>query len=168
MDSAVAKLLSAANIEASAEKNGDYLQYLGQGPAEEMQRGVNITFLLLAFIILTAMVVVIRNSFAMSVAEKMSQLGTLRCIGASPAQIRRLVFSEAIIIWAIAIPLGLLLGLAAMAVVFAVVQKIELNMLRYLRLVVSAWPFAATAALSFVAVLFSAISPARRLPHHRH
>lgn len=162
LDSAVAKLLSAANIEASAEKNGDYLQYLGQGPAEEMQRGVNITFLLLAFIILTAMVVVIRNSFAMSVAEKMSQFGTLRCIGASPAQIRRLVFSEAIIIWAIAIPLGLLLGLAAMAVVFAVVQKIELNMLRYLRLVVSAWPFAATAALSFVAVLFSAISPARK------
>jgi putative ABC transport system permease protein len=155
-------ILEDTGVEASAHMNGDYLQWQGQRGTNQMQHAIVTTFLILAGIILVAMVTVIRNAFAMSVSEKMSQFGSLRCVGASPSQIRSMVFGEAVIIWLIAIPLGFLLGIAAMAVVFAVVQRLDVEMLRHLKLVVSPLPFLVTAGLSLIAVILSAWAPAFR------
>lgn len=142
--------------------NGNYLRTTGEQGGSEFQVAFATTFILLACIILGAMILVIRNSFAMSTSEKISQFGLLRCVGASPRQIRSIVFFEALLIWVIALPLGLVLAVLAMAIVFAIVQRVELSALRYLSLVVSAWPFLLTATLSLAAVLLSARAPARR------
>ena len=142
--------------------NNNYLRTTGAQGGSDFQMAFITTFILLACIILGAMILVIRNSFAMSTSEKISQFGLLRCVGASPRQIRSIVFFEAALTWAIALPLGLGLAVLAMAIVFAIVQQVELSALRYLSLVVSAWPFLLTAALSLVAVLLSARAPARR------
>lgn len=140
--------------------NKYYLMWKGEGGSNGMQRSLNITLLLLSTIILLAMASVIRNSFAMSVSEKMSQFGALRCVGASPKQIRNMVLGEAFLTWVIAVPLGILLGIAAMAVTFSVVQKIDLDALQYFKLVLELWPFLITVLFSLAAVLLSARTPA--------
>lgn len=149
------------DITADWSANGSYLRDTS-GAGGATQTAITATFILLAVIILTAMVMVIRNAFAMSASEKMAQFGILRCVGASPRQIRSMVRMEAMVIYLIAMPLGLLLGVGAMAVVFAIVQRIDLQMLRYLSLVVSPLPFILAAALSLGAVLLSARSPAKK------
>ncbi len=142
-------------------KNDYYLMWKGEGGSNGMQLSLNLTLLLLSAIILLAMASVIRNSFAMSVSEKMSQFGALRCVGASPKQIRNMVLGEAFLIWVIAVPLGILLGIAAMAITFSVVQRIDLDALQYFKLVLELWPFLITVVFSLAAVLFSARTPAR-------
>lgn len=138
------------------------LQWTGQSKSTGSRDTATGTFLLLATIILAVMVLVIRNSFAMSVSEKISQIGTLRCLGASPKHIHNLVQSEALVIWGIALPIGFLCGLGAMAVVIAAVRSVGVEGLIYLHLAVSAWPFVVTALLSFAAVMLSARIPTGR------
>ena len=55
----------------------------------------------------------IKNSFDISITEKIKQYGMLRSIGATKKQIKNNVFYEATILGLIGIPLGLLLGFIA-------------------------------------------------------
>ena len=66
--------------------NDGYLRYMGLGSDDNLTAAFFTTFILLAVIILTAMVLVIKNSFAMSTSEKISEFGVLRCVGASPSR----------------------------------------------------------------------------------
>jgi putative ABC transport system permease protein len=144
----------------SIHENG-IVEWMGKSAATKVRNTVVTTFLILSAIILAVMMLVIRNAFAMSVSEKISQIGTLRCLGASPNHIRNLVLSEALVIWMIALPIGMLCGLGAMAAVIAAVRHIEPEDLAYLRLTASAWPFVLTAILSLATVLLSARRPVK-------
>lgn len=53
---------------------------------------------------------IIRNSFNISITERVRQFGMLSSVGARPRQIRHMVYQEALLIGLVAIPLGLLLG----------------------------------------------------------
>lgn len=64
---------------------------------------------LFAHVLITA-VVMIYNTFNISVMDRVRQFGLLRCIGASKKQIRRLVKRESLIISIKAIPFGVLAG----------------------------------------------------------
>ena len=55
----------------------------------------------------------IKNSFDISITEKIRQYGMLRSIGATKKQIRKNVFYEAFILGIIGIPIGILLGFLA-------------------------------------------------------
>jgi hypothetical protein len=70
-----------------------------------------------------------------------------------------LVQTEALVIWIIALPVGMLCSLGAMVGVIAAVKNIDPENLEYLRLTASAWPFLLTAILSFTAMMFSARRP---------
>lgn len=63
------------------------------------------------FIVVSATIIVIYNSFQISVAERIKQFGLLRSIGATKKQIRVIVFREATILLMIAIPIGLLISI---------------------------------------------------------
>ena len=67
---------------------------------------------------------VIRNSFTISITERIRQFGMLASIGARPKQIRRMVYEEGLFIGLIAIPLGILLGCAATLIVVAIVNHL--------------------------------------------
>ena len=60
----------------------------------------------LFLLVLATAVVMIHNAFNISVAERVRQFGLLRCVGASRAQVRRLVRREGLAISALAIPIG--------------------------------------------------------------
>lgn len=69
--------------------------------------------IIVCIIIVFTSVFCIKNSFDISITEKIKQYGMLRSIGATKKQIRSNVFYEATILGLIGIPLGLLLGFIA-------------------------------------------------------
>lgn len=77
----------------------------------------------LAVVIVVASVSLIYNAFAISVAERTRQFGLLSSLGASKRQLRRSVLVEALVLGVVGVPLGLVLGVAGTAGVFAVTQE---------------------------------------------
>ncbi len=75
-------------------------------------------FLALAALIVVAIIIFtsvycIKNSFDISITEKIRQYGMLASIGATKTQIKRNVYHEAFILGAVGLPLGILSGLFA-------------------------------------------------------
>ena len=138
------------------------LRYYGQTSHDATNRVMLGVFALLSAIIMVSVVFVIRNSFSMSVTERLSEFGLLRVVGATPGQIRRLVLQDA---WQLAlagIPLGLLAGLGAMAVTIGAVAKVDLPVVRNMRLVMSPAALLLAAGMSLVTIFLAAFSPALR------
>lgn len=71
-----------------------------------------VVFIVIGIIIVTS-VVCIKNSFDISITEKIKQYGILRSIGATKKQIKKNVFFEASSLGLIGIPLGIIFGLLA-------------------------------------------------------
>lgn len=128
---------------------------------------------LLSAIIVFMAVIVISNAFRVSASERTQQFGILKSVGATERQIMHTVMYESILLSAVGIPLGLIMGLIF---AFAGVQVAnhllgELNSLVHLMMnelilvidFVVAWQALLAAALiSFLSVLISAWLPARK------
>ena len=71
-----------------------------------------VVFIVIGIIIVTS-VVCIKNSFEISITEKIKQYGIFRSIGATKKQIKQNVFFEASSLGLIGIPLGIIFGLLA-------------------------------------------------------
>nr|WP_300005964.1 FtsX-like permease family protein [Tissierella sp.] len=122
---------------------------------------------ILAFVVALIMIstiAVIYNAFNISVIERISQFGLLRSVGATPKQIRSLVYREAAIFTAIAIPIGLVSGVFAMKVVLYVISLIEsdLDLFSDMEAKMSPVVFLISSLLGIVTVFLSARGPARR------
>lgn len=127
----------------------------------------------LSLLIVAMVVVVISNVFRISARERTAVFGTLKCVGATPAQIRKTMLWEALLLAAVGIPAGLLLGLALTAGGIVVANHFfdELNALTHimlrtmtfrLRFVLSPLGLVIAALLALVTVLVSAWLPARK------
>lgn len=138
------------------------LRFLGQSSYDTTNRELVRFFGILALIIMVSVIFVIRNSFAMSVSERTSEYGLLRVVGGSPSQIRRLVLQDAVQMAVVSIPAGLLAGIVAMKITLGYVSRLGLPEIEYLKLIVSPWPLVLAAALSILAIILAAISPAVR------
>lgn len=91
-----------------------YLITLENNPLDDgTMQGLSIAVIIVCIIIVLTSVFCIKNSFDISITEKVRQYGMLRSIGATRKQIRQNVFYEGTILGLIGIPLGLLLGLFA-------------------------------------------------------
>ncbi len=96
----------------SFEFNNTVLEIKGL-KADSDATGTLITLAAIGLIILlvsASCVFIIRNSFAISLNDKIKLYGMLSSIGATPKQMRMSVFLEAFLLGVIGIPLGLLLG----------------------------------------------------------
>ena len=82
--------------------------------------------IIVCIIIVFTSVFCIKNSFDISITEKIKQYGMLRSIGATKKQIKNNVFYEATILGLIGIPLGLLLGFIA-SYILIIICNILLN-----------------------------------------
>ncbi|MFJ7916551.1 MULTISPECIES: ABC transporter permease [unclassified Lysinibacillus] len=67
-------------------------------------------------IVVIMTIIVIYNTFQISVVERMKQFGLLRSIGATRKQIRQIVMKEAFVLAVIAIPIGIICSLLALAI----------------------------------------------------
>lgn len=116
-------------------------------------------------IIVFTSVFCIKNSFDISISEKTKQYGMLKSIGATKKQIRKNVFFEATILGAIGVPLGLLLGTLASAILVVISNFfVEDLLVGRLRLVLSlSWvAFAVATGLGVGTIYLSALRSARK------
>ena len=118
------RALEEAGIEDVYTRHNSNLRIL-EGGIPRTSRIVLAAFVTLALgVMVIAAAFVIRNSFNISITERVRQFGMLASIGARPKQIRRMVYLEGLIIGLIAIPLGLLLGCAATGAIVTVINTL--------------------------------------------
>lgn len=150
--------------------NSDLLMLYGiSRHATVMRMFVSLAAVLIALIMFGS-VTLIYNSFSISVSERTKQFGILKSIGATKKQIRRTVFSEALSLCAVGVPLGLLAGCAGLGVTFYLLRGslgsfgslFGVEGGAVLRLVISPAALAIAAAIGVVTTVISAYIPARR------
>ncbi|MFT3893663.1 MAG: FtsX-like permease family protein [Anaerolineales bacterium] len=117
-------------------------------------------------LIVSGSVLVIYNAFAISIGERKKQFGMFASVGATAAQIRRIVLTEAGVIAAIGIPLGILSAIAGVAILAkltqGIVSELILDAEQGLPLVISPLVIELTVLFSAATTLLSAWIPARR------
>ena len=100
-------------------------------------------------------------TLSMSVAERTRLYGTLRSLGATRPQVRRVVYAEALTIGGVGTALGLLLGIAVAAGLRAATDRL-LSLFGGPGLTLTPWVFVVSAAVGVGVSLLSAMVPARR------
>ncbi len=91
-----------------------YLIELETDPLGSTTTGdLKVVVMIVCIIIIVSSIFCIKNSFDISITEKIKHYGMLRSMGATKKQIKRNVFHEATILGIFGIPLGLLLGFLA-------------------------------------------------------
>ncbi|WP_250675074.1 FtsX-like permease family protein [Paraclostridium ghonii] len=127
----------------------------------DSNRSIVALIIIVTFIVVLATIIVIYNSFQINVAERMKQFGLLRSIGATKKQIRAIVFREASILLAIAIPIGILLSIGT---IYALQGVLELLMKQNTPLSIVSIDINVlimSSTLTIIAVYISSFLPAR-------
>ena len=107
----------------------------------------------------------IKNSFDISITEKIRQYGMLRSIGATKKQIKRNVFYEATILGLIGIPLGIILGCLATYILIIISNYYLTDVIQTgfkLELVFSTYAILIAIILGIITIYFSALKSATR------
>lgn len=89
----------------------ELLSYLGISQSESIKSLIMGIAAALLLIIAVGAISLIYNAFAISVSERTKELGLLSSIGATQKDIRTIVYSEALLLGTVAIPIGIVLGL---------------------------------------------------------
>ena len=117
--------------------------------ADDTMIGIGMAALVVVIVIIFTSVFCIKNSFDISITEKIRQYGMLSSIGATRRQIKKNVYYEALILGIIGIPLGILLGLIATIILIIITDYFLVNGLKE--------EFKLIFTLSFTAIMFSII-----------
>ena len=144
--------------------NRDLLRFQALAFGDSILSTLYALSIIIIFIIIVTSVFCIRNSFAISITEKMKQYGMLASVGATSKQIKKNVFYEALILSVVAIPIGVLCGMLAIFIVLKVISVILSESLNGVIFVYSV-PWAAIAIsviLAMITIFFSAKKSAKR------
>lgn len=163
-------------MEGNAEKypglawysNSDLLNYYGATTFFSVNRMIYSFAVILLLMISFGSVSLIYNSFSISVAERTRQFGILKSIGATRKQIRDSVLYEALVLCAVGIPLGLLVGCLGIGITlyclrdsFGFLMGESGNALQ-MHFVLNGWALLAAAGIGLVTAIISAWIPAKR------
>jgi putative ABC transport system permease protein len=136
-----------AKVSAKADFVTDQTKFIGQILA--------ILWILLALAVLVSLFGIV-NTLVLSTFERTRELGTLRALGMSRRQLRRMVRHESVITAVIGAALGIAVGLALAAGAVALLGKYGIAY------TVPAGPLVAVAVVAIVAGVAAAVLPARR------
>lgn len=123
---------------------------------------------ILIAVIMIGSILVIYNSFAISVSERKKQFGSLSSIGATKKQIKKSVIYEGTILGAIGIPLGILSGIGGIGITLKIVNELLKSILvnettnLTLHLVVSWQAIIIAVLLIALTIYLSVVIPANR------
>lgn len=114
-------------------------------------------------VIMVTSVFCIRNSFAISMTEKMKLYGRLASVGTTAKQQRKIVYYEAVLLGVVGIPLGILSGILASVILVQAVSGLMESALGIPLVFGISWAAVALAAvLAAVTIFFSARQSAKR------
>ncbi len=154
-------------MDENLDFNDSLLIYKGVNGADSFTVTVFVIAGILIFVIAVGSIMVIYNSFAISVSERKKQFGMLSSVGATKKQIKKSVLYEGAILGLIGIPIGILSGIGGIYVTLGIVNEL----LQPLFAEQDRWNL--TISISYPAILiaivlialtiyFSVIIPARR------
>ena len=148
--------------------NDSLLEYYGATQYGNYNTVIALFCGVLAAIIMVGSVSLIYNAFSISVSERTKQFGLLSSVGATRKQIRRAVFTEAVLLSIIGIPLGILSGYVGIAITLNILSG-RINTLLatsggtiFLEPKLSWLASVVAAAIALFTVLISAAIPAGR------
>lgn len=147
--------------------NRNVLNYMGISDDSGFTESMLLVCGILILVIGIGSIVVIYNSFAISVSERKKQFGMLSSIGATKKQIKKSVLHEGIILGSIGIPLGILSGILGIGITLKIVGKLletVVNNLQgvELKLIISVPAIIIAVILIAITIFLSVIIPARR------
>lgn len=122
---------------------------------------------MLLLIIAFGSIALIYNSFSISINERKKQYGLLSSIGATKRQLKKSMKFEAVVLSAVGIPLGLLLGIGGISTTFYLLQDVFNRFLigsngLAIKFSASLSAIAIAVVISFFTILLSAWLPARK------
>ncbi|MEG0826469.1 MAG: ABC transporter permease [Bacilli bacterium] len=127
----LATTLGYKNISKNSFKNYSEITYNenllalhGLSKYSNILEGMTGIIIIILSLVSIACIIVIYNSFAISVMERKKQFGLFASIGATKNQLRKTVFFEAIIIGIIGIPLGILSGMLGIEIVITIINNL--------------------------------------------
>ena len=151
--------------QLTGRTNSSVLRYSGISRYE----GFNTMIISLATIVIGLImfgsIALIYNAFSISVAERTKQFGLLSSVGATKKQLRRMVISEALMVSAVGIPLGILAGVGGIGITLIFVGNKFQALVGYpipLKLSVSTLSLIIAVVIALLTVLISAIVPSKR------
>lgn len=162
--SALVKILGLT--EDAADYNYQLLSlYFIRIPGDDMPRLLMPAYLAVVVIVCFSLILVIHNSFAVSMNSRVHQFGVFASIGASPRQIRTCLLQEAFVLAIAPILLGILLGIAFSFGTVRAMGDFAANLAGGRQMPFRCHPLILILIffLSILTVLISAWLPARRL-----
>lgn len=141
--------------------NDSLLSILGSSRYDNVNRGIVNLIVVVLSLISIGCVIVIYNSFAISVMERKKQFGLFSSIGATKKQLRHTVFFEALIIGIIGIPLGILGAFIGIGTVITILNHLLTDIIE-IPFTLHAYPIFIIIPLIFMiaVILLSAFLPA--------
>lgn len=106
------------------EYNNTIISLSGVTPYNNVSSALMSVIVIILGLISIGCIVVIYNSFAISVMERKKQFGLFASIGATPKQLRKTVFFEAFLVSIIGIPLGILGAIIGIGIVVQIVNTL--------------------------------------------
>jgi len=152
---AALKVASDLEIRDKTTYNGSLIYFL------ENLSPVNWPAVVLGLLVAVASMVSIYNTVQISVLERIREFGFLRATGATPAQIRKVVFRESILVSIVGIPLGLATGVL-LSFAIALYAGSQLTGLGGFATMISPLSLLLGAILGFLSVVVSSLIPALR------
>lgn len=155
---------SALGAEQTFQTNHNLLALMGETNDSGLNQALSIIFGTLIGLVVLSTAAVIYNAFHIAVLERIRQFGLLRTLGATPRQIRNLVFREATVLAAIGVPLGLLVGWSGLWLALWLMMQngISIMQMEDFQLTLHWWIMGGSLLIGFLAVYLAAWLPARK------
>ena len=146
--------------------NTSLLAYMGVNNEEGFNAMIYSVCGVLILVIMIGSIMVIYNSFAISISERKKQFGMLSSVGATKSQIRKSVIYEGAILGLIGIPIGIACGILGIGITLNIVNELLEPIFEVktfdLELVVSWEAIAIAVILIAITIYMSVVIPARR------
>lgn len=151
------------NAKYDIYMNGFLISYECVFPIDDTFKALFTVAAVVALIIILTSVYCIKNSFNISITEKIRQYGMLASVGATRRQIKSSVKTEAAMLGVVGIPVGTMSGILAALVLVKVVNALSAGWLNFALSFHTSLPALILAViLSIATIYFSATGSARR------
>lgn len=151
------------NAKYDIYMNGFLISYECVFPIDDTFKALFTVAAVVALIIILTSVYCIKNSFNISITEKIRQYGMLASVGATRRQIKSSVKTEAAMLGVVGIPVGTMSGILASLVLVKVVNALSAGWLNFALSFHTSLPALILAViLSIATIYFSATGSARR------
>lgn len=125
------ELAKRLNYDGDINYNSTLLALYGESTYGNVMTTMVSMMLIMLFLVSIGCIIVIYNSFAISVMERKKEFGLLSSIGATKKQLSRTVFFEAVVVGVIGIILGILGAYIGIGCVVLVINNLIGDMLEY-------------------------------------